>query len=104
MFIREKPVRCVRRSRIVTKTSDFWILENIMRSDTKAVKDNRKQLMVNQSAAKVAEMIQNSGNQPDFCLVKETIMKNIWRLPRRPPEFPDKPHEAEEASLPRRST
>ena len=50
--------------------------KNINR-DTKAVKDNRKQLMVNQSAAKVAEMIQNAGNQPDFGLVKEKIMKNI---------------------------
>jgi len=59
--------------------------------------------MVGQNASKVAEMIQNAGNQPDFGLVKEKIIKNIWRLSRRPSRIPDRQHEGAEVSPPQRS-
>jgi len=51
--------------------------------DKKDVKDNRKSLMVGQNASKGVETIQNAGNQPDFCLVKEKIMKNAIKTHSR---------------------
>jgi len=72
-------------------------------NEKKDVKDNQKLFMVGQDAAKAAEMIQNVENQPDFGLVKEKVMKYIWRLSRRPPEFPDRRHEGVEVSPPQRS-
>ena len=43
-----------------------------------------------QKATKAAEMKKNAENQPDFCLVKEKIMKNIRRPSRRPSRIPDR--------------
>jgi len=40
------------------------------------VKDNQNLHLVGENASQAAEMLKNAKNQPDFCLVKEKIMKN----------------------------
>ena len=67
------------------------------------VKDQRKPLLVGENASRAANMLRNAENQPDFCLLKEKIMKNNRPEPRSPRRNPERPYEGAEVSPPQMS-